>query len=65
MFRVRARKWQRPWSDKEVWIEDNVWITQDGTAIVEAGIRDLLNGKVNGYEYLTGKWAEWLSFVGE
>jgi hypothetical protein len=51
--------------DKDLWLEDNVWITQDGTVIVEAGIRDLLSGKIKNYEHLAGRWAQWLSFIGD
>jgi len=61
MLQVRVRKWKKPWAPEQFqFIEDNVWITEDGVIITEAGIRDLLSGQVEGYEYLAGQWEKWI-----
>lgn len=67
ILRVHARIWMKPLrlgGTEAVWIEDNVWIDQDGSIITERGIRDLLEGKTQGYEHLAGQWEKWAAFVG-
>lgn len=65
ILKIHARKWKKSWApNEETWIEDNVWITEEGTLITEAGIRDLLSGKIKGYEHLSGRWEQWLTFTG-
>lgn len=45
VLKVQFRKWS-----------DNVWVYNDGGISVETGIRDLLTGKVAGWEHLAGRW---------
>jgi hypothetical protein len=61
VLRVRARKWYKAWDpEKFDLLEDNVWITEEGVVVVEAGIRDLLSGLVVGFEHLAGRWEKWM-----